>query len=354
MDIRAWRSLPDPSGWPGVSCVLCGRAAVGFYGKLDVPLAESVLYRNNTPPGHKGLALCWPCLCSFYALPYGCRLTGGRSIAVHSWDEDFLQATVGRQAERNQRHFTLGAPAGKGSGANSEVVALKALRGYHHDLTAGVELLVFSNHNNAQMLEAHTLEQPLAEWLRKTFTHQELRDGFGALLLAHATQRHSGYVGLARNAFRAPERIPAECVGYLEARLDRTSRIPQAAGSLSRLCRSFAIEVTRMNQKDLSEIEATAHGVALLLSEEPSAGKLRELYSMRRNPSRLRTWLQAKAMQWRFPPDTWKSSPPDGYDPAQPLLPTRSFTLLLTLTPTAGRGSTATSCLSRCSKSCTS
>ncbi|MFJ2033988.1 hypothetical protein ACIN94_30675, partial [Streptosporangium sp. NPDC087985] len=92
--VRRWRKCPEPQDRPAVACVLCGRGAVGFFGKVDVPLAESDLYRNSTPRGHSGLALCWPCLCSFYALPYGCRLTGGPSIALHSWDERFMARTL--------------------------------------------------------------------------------------------------------------------------------------------------------------------------------------------------------------------------------------------------------------------
>src|SRR6476660_393007 len=32
-EVRAWRRMPPVSAWPGVTCVLCGRTAVGYYGK---------------------------------------------------------------------------------------------------------------------------------------------------------------------------------------------------------------------------------------------------------------------------------------------------------------------------------
>lgn len=49
--VERWRAKPEEQSWPGVPCVLCGRDAVRFFGKLDVPLAESDAYRNNTPRG---------------------------------------------------------------------------------------------------------------------------------------------------------------------------------------------------------------------------------------------------------------------------------------------------------------
>lgn len=139
--VAAWREPPQPGAWPAAACVLCGRKAVKYFGKLDVPLAESHVYRNTTPRGHEGTALCWPCACSFYALPYGCRLTGGPSIVVHSWDEDFLRDTVSRRVSRNRRIFEAGQDTA-GQVLAREVVALDALRHYEEPVRAGVELLV--------------------------------------------------------------------------------------------------------------------------------------------------------------------------------------------------------------------
>src|SRR5262249_49756896 len=59
--VRQWRSRPAQRLVPGLACVLCSEPAVGFYGKMDVPLAESDIYRNTTPRGHEGMALCWAC-----------------------------------------------------------------------------------------------------------------------------------------------------------------------------------------------------------------------------------------------------------------------------------------------------
>lgn len=80
--LRQWRTLPGPAETIGVPCALCGRGACGFYGKVDVALGVSVNYRNTTPRGHEGLALCRGCLASFHALPYGCAIAKGRAAAA--------------------------------------------------------------------------------------------------------------------------------------------------------------------------------------------------------------------------------------------------------------------------------
>ncbi|MEV4010952.1 hypothetical protein AB0J35_10665 [Nonomuraea angiospora] len=289
--VRAWRRMPDAMLWPAVACVLCGRQAVGFFGKVDVPLAESDLYRNNTPRRHSGMALCWPCLCSFYALPYGCRLTGGPSIALHSWDEQFLARTLSRRVERNQQLIALGRPDQKGVGAN-EALALRALRLHEDRLTAGVDLLVFSNNNRGQTLEVQSLEQPLAEWLRRSSRPPRSR-GFTALVRAHATADKAGIVGLARNAFRAPERIVGACSRYMTAYIDQ-GVIRTDTSDLAELCLSFVSEVTRMNQNEIDEIKNAGTQVAAWLKAENSAGQLRAFNATLKDQPRMRHWLMRR------------------------------------------------------------
>src|SRR5262249_30979152 len=145
----------------------------------------------TTPRGHEGMALCWACLCSFYALPYGCALTGGPSGALHSWDEVFVRRTTAMRVRANRRHVTLGQPVGK-TGVSQELAALARLRFHDDPVTDGVDLLVFSNNNREQYLEVHSLDQPLAEWLRKTVRGARRRTGFSALLQAHRTKDRPG------------------------------------------------------------------------------------------------------------------------------------------------------------------
>jgi hypothetical protein len=313
-EVERWRRLPDRSRWPTAACVLCGRSAVGFFGKLDVPLAESDIYRNTTPRGHEGTALCWPCVCCYYALPYGCRLTGGPSIALHSWDDDFLRDTVARRVARNRQIFEVGRDT-EGQVLAREVVALDALRHYEEQVKAGVELLVFSNDNRGQSLDIHAMTQPLAEWLRSRASG----NAYGALLRAHKSDKVLGRVGLARNAFRAPERIIRACARYLAGPAADRGAIGPEAPALAQLTYSYVKEVIGMDHKDLAEIQATAGRVAALLSAAQSGGKLNTFYTQFRDQRRLRGWLQREAVYWSL-------KPADGE--AGPLVTTRGYELL--------------------------
>jgi hypothetical protein len=315
--IRTWRRMPEPASWPEAGCVLCGRQAVGFFGKRDVALAESEAYRNTTPRGHAGMALCHPCRASFHALPYGTQLTGGSSIAVHSWDERFLQRTVTRQVERNLPLAETGDPGRRQSDVR-EVVALTALRRYGERVTAGVELLVFNNNNRGQSLEHYSLGQPLAEWLRRTSRDADLRRGFTDLLRAHATRADPGVAGLARNAFREPARIVGSGVRHLDRLVTGVSDRERVTGLVA-LLYSFVTKVMLMNEKDLSEIRATAGRIASLLSAETSGGKLKQLRAHLKDAPRLRSWLTGYGVQWAI-------RPPEGAE--GPLVTGRAFALL--------------------------
>ncbi|UCM87972.1 hypothetical protein [Streptomyces marincola] len=295
--VRSWLRMPDPEHWPATDCVLCGRAAVGFFGKRDVVLAESEAYRNSTPRGHEGMALCWPCLCCFYALPYGSRLTGGSSIALHSWDEGFVRRTARRQARVNQRLAATGDESKKQTEVR-EVVALDALRLYGERISDGVELLVFNNNNRGQTLDTYGLQQPLAEWLRKTCRLPELRRGFGMLVRAHSTPGLSGVVALARNAFHSPDRIVSTGASHLAVCVMQRDPDHNAARELAKLLMSFVTEVMHMNEKDLAEIRATARKLGSLLSQETGRGPLKELRAHLRNSRQLRSWLTRHAVAW--------------------------------------------------------
>lgn len=295
--VRSWLRMPKAADWPAADCVLCGRQSVGFFGKRDVALAESEAYRNTTPRGHEGMSLCWPCLFCFYSLPYGSQLTGGSSIALHSWDERFLRRTVPRQVSHNLKLAVTG-DATQRQVEVREVVALRALRACGERLTDGVELLVFNNNNRGQLLESHSLQQPLAEWLRRTCRIAERRRGFTALVRAHVGKDIPGVVGLARNAFRAPARIVASGVHYLAASVSGLSPDPAEAADLAELLFSFATEVMQVNEKNLSEIRTTSRKIASLLAEETGWGGLREFRVKLRSSRQLRGWLTSRAIAW--------------------------------------------------------
>ncbi|WP_399094181.1 hypothetical protein ACGH2B_25120 [Streptomyces sp. BBFR2] len=306
--VRAWLTEPEAALGEGVGCALCGREACGFYGKRDVVLAESEAYRNTTPRGHEGLALCWPCLASFYALPYGCQLTGGSSVALHSWNEPFLAQVVTRQVGRNRR-LAVSGDESKRQTESRELVAMRALRAYSERFTAGVDLLIFNNNNRGQLLESHSVSQPLAEWLRRTSRLQDLRRAFTVLVRAHRTTNVSGAVGLARNAFRAPTRILSTGTRGLTSLMEAPDPDVVAAAEVAGLLVTFAHEVMQVNEKDLAEIRATGHKLAGLWAEEKSIAPLKELRRLLRTPGKLRGWLTKQSVAWAADPGLFAEGP---------------------------------------------
>ncbi|MFJ5064673.1 hypothetical protein ACIP96_35325 [Streptomyces nigra] len=315
--VRAWRTIPAPQMWPGAGCVLCGAAAVGFYGKSDVVLAESVAYRNSTPRGHAGLALCWPCVCSFHAVPFGSQMSGGPSTVVHTWDERFAAHSVGRQVQRNGLLITLGA---KPVSPSADVAVLAALRGYEHRVTAGVELLVFTNNNQDQVLASHAVDQPLAEWLRTTTRLPGRRTGFACLLRSLRTDKNSGAQNLAWRVFHRPETIPGVLCAYLTARTEAYGRPAPESPAVAELAGSYLHEVLHLEEKDLAEIRATAQRVAALFKPDDTGGKLTGFHALFRTGrgADLRGWLQRHGVEWVL------SRPEDG----APLITERGFELL--------------------------
>jgi hypothetical protein len=316
-EVSRWRQMPAVEVWPAADCALCGRQAVGFYGKADVALAESISYRNTIPRGHGGLALCWACLCCFYALPYGCALTGGSSSVLHSFEDDFLRAQVFRHVRANDSHITLGGAVIKGP-LGREATALLRLRGFDNELRASVDLIVFSNNNREQTLNVYSLAQPLAEWLRQT-QRGSRRGGFAALVRAHLTRKAPGLAGLARNAFHNPAMIVAAAAGYASQKAEQTGAAFAELGVLVRVCRDFAERVLRVNDDDIKQVEALAANLATVISADTVRGPLTGLLRAAKSGPQLQALLQTMSAKWLL-------SPPPGS--SGPLLTTRQFRLL--------------------------
>lgn len=296
--IKKWRAIPDRVQWPGVPCSLCGRPACGYYGKVDVPLGASTAYRNTTPPDHGGLALCFPCVSSFHALPYGCQIGGGRAAALHSWDEDFLQRFVSARVGRTRQDAVVGERTTKPLPYWREVTALRHLRGHSRRLTAGVQLIVFSNSNKEQVFDEHAMEQPLAEWLRSTAHNPQRRPGHRYLVRAHRTKDVPGSAMLARHAFRAPQQVLTRAVTFLRAVSAESSAVPGEVPHLVPLCFSYAIEVLQVNDKDVGRIRQLAEHIAEALAPHRERGVLKGYESAHRDPRRLQEWLRKRAVSW--------------------------------------------------------
>ena len=294
--IREWRTYPRSR--LAVPCALCGRAACGFFGKVDVPLGASAEYRNTTVPGHDGLALCMWCLASFHALPYGCQIGAGRASALHSWDDAFLRHTVAAQVPRTRRQLAISSGPGGAVPYAREVAALRRLRRYEERLRAGVELVVFSNSNREQSLDVHTLQQPLAEWLRASMVGARANEGFRCLVGAHWTEKVPGVALLARNAFREPGQILGRAVGYLAGRVQGAGAPPAEVVALAGACFSFATEVLQVQERDAERIRELAARLAGLIAAEPEPGRLKKYEAAQRDSRQLQAYLKREAVDW--------------------------------------------------------
>lgn len=295
--VRAWRTIPASESWPNTGCALCGRAAVGFYGSTDVPLAASISHRNTVPNGHAGMALCWPCVMSFHALPFGCRLTGGASTALHSYDDDFMSDVVYDQVEANQRHLTLGQPVAKGV-PQLKTDAVRRLRSYERRVSTGVELLAFTNYNGKAALDISSLDHPTALWLRST--NAAGARGWKQLCDAHATADTPGLVRVARALFDDRDRIISNVRQYLVARERQVLLWRALIPDLASICRSYVMDVLNMKPNDEQQLQALAKNLATVIYKDGhgTAGDLRAFRSDFIDARRRRAVLQKYAMEW--------------------------------------------------------
>lgn len=293
--VRSWQTMPEPESWPGVSCALCGRDAVGFYGNSDMALAASASHRNTVPDGHSGTALCWPCVTSFHALPFGCRLTGGSSTALHSYDDDFLSDVVELQVRTNRNHITLGQPVAKG-GPSPKADAMDRLRAYERRLATGVELLVFTNYNGKAALQISKLDHPTALWLRST--RAAGADGWRELCQAHGPEKISGTARLASSIFDHPRRVISTTARHLLAQAESVPIWKKTAPNLAPICRTYVLKVLMMKPIDEERLRALGHNIAAVIYAENSAGRLKAFRSDFNDSRRRRSMLQRMAVDW--------------------------------------------------------
>jgi hypothetical protein len=254
------------------------------------------------------LALCWPCLVCFHALPYGCHLTGGPSTALHSWDERLLRQAVARRVRGNERHLALGRPLPPAGPYPAEVQALRELRDYHDVLVDGVELLVFSNDNRGAVFRSHAVDQPLAEWLRQTVRQPQRRAGFTALIRAHRGDELPGAARLARYAFLNPARILTTAVNYVDGQVERSAVPPLMVADLAVLVFSYAIEVLCMREKDIEQVRMLAANIAVVVATDGDASRFKK-YRIAHRDRRLHGWLERQAVAWALAPPSGADGP---------------------------------------------
>jgi len=298
-NLRNWRRPLSPDETIGVPCNLCGRGACGFYGKVDVPLGASTLYRNTTARGHDGLALCRGCLASFRALPYACAVASGRAVLLHSWDDKFMARTVGTQVRRMRRDATVAAGVfGAKVPYARQVAAVRRIRGYSEPVTAGIDLMVFSNSNREQTLEVHSMSQPLAEWIRAV-QYEGPPHGWQYLVRAHHGEKVRGQSALARNLFGEPRRVVRAAATYLTGHAEELGIPPAETPDLAAITTDYAIKVLDVTTSDADQIRQLAQSVAAVADE--SQGEFMKFVQASRKTGDLQKWLRRQAIgQVRF------------------------------------------------------
>lgn len=319
--IGEWRALRDASGGPGVPCAYCGRAACDWFGKVDIPLGASVAHRNTTAPGHAGTPLCFPCVASLWAFPYGTSLSGGRAAAIHSWDDGFLGATTRTAVARTLASAAAGhAKAARPGPYARELWAWSAVRAYSQRMTAGVELIVLSNSNQEQLLATQELSQPLAEWLRSTNQHRDRHVGYQGFVATQATKNVPGEAFLARRAFTRPAQVLHTAIDHLLAQVSASALIPAGSAALAPLVYSYCCEVLTMDDKDVERIRELAQRLARLLGQDNRPGPFRDFIRANAKGGNLHGWFRSKGVDWLLLPR------PEGTPAA--LLPVRDYRLL--------------------------
>ncbi|TYK52600.1 hypothetical protein FXF68_02180 [Actinomadura decatromicini] len=308
--IREWRTRPEPKDWPEVPCAYCGRAACGWYGKVDIPLGASVAHRNTTAPGHEGTPLCYPCVASLWAFPYGSSLAGGRAALMHSWDDEFLAKMTAATVDETLRRASAGTSKGAKPGPYArELWVLHAVRGYSRRITSGVELIVLSNSNKEQLYAAQELSRPVAEWLRTTNKDSERRAGYPVLVATQETKQVPGEAFLAKRAFTRPPQVLDIAIGHVLSRISAAVPVPAETTALAPLLYSYCREVLTMDDKDVERIRELAGRLAALLGQDSRPGPFRDFIRANGKGGNLYGWFRSKGVDWLLFPRP-KDTPP--------------------------------------------
>ncbi|WP_326695736.1 hypothetical protein [Streptomyces sp. NBC_01766] len=296
--ITLWRAMPDAADWPGVPCSYCDRPACKWFGKVDIPLGASSEHRNTTAPGHEGTPLCYPCVASLWAFPYGAQLSGGRAAAIHSWDDVFLAPVTRMAVQRTLAAAQAPVQKTKPGSYPRELAVLSAVRAYGERVHAGVELIVLSNSNKEQFLRTQEMSQPVAEWLRSTTIKTDRRAGYQALVTTQAAKAVPGEAFLAKRAFGDPTAILFRTTAYLLDRVSAKGGIPVEATGLAPLVYSYCIEVLNMDEKDVARIGDLARRLAALLGQDSRPGPFGGFMRANAKGGNLYGWFRSQSVEW--------------------------------------------------------
>lgn len=284
--ITAWRTPPAEPSWPGLPCWLCRRPAVTVTGKVDIPLAAAVTEANASRNATHQLSVCWGCLCSFWAAPYGAFLQGRKAASLHTDDEQLMAALTAIQVRRTGRAAQTGTSTpvtGAYLSAQLTVHALRGVRPAH--ARAGVSLLEWSNDNQNPSYRAHHLSAARATWLRSTVIDTARRKAWPALCRAFHTSTVPGYASLAHALVTAPDSIPSRIAGALRRRAADGS-VPAATAPLALMLHTYLTEVLHMSTDTTASLRVVAEHIADTITtanaKSPLAGFLNATNEIRR------------------------------------------------------------------------
>ena len=204
-----------------------------------------------------------------------------------------MAATVTVQVHRMRQN----APAAAGGFGDErpyarQVAALHRIRLDQEDLTARVDLVVFSNSNKEQTLDVHAMEQPPVERLRSVRYASRFGDGWRYLARAHhgASARPVGAgVQLVRPAALAGSVRRSTCCGKRRSGLP-----PGETPDLKELCSDDVIKVLDMNETHADQIRALATSIATVVHEDSS--QFKGFVAASRKVSDLKRWLRRQAV----------------------------------------------------------
>jgi hypothetical protein len=302
-ELAAFLNRPATPGMAGFPCVLCARPADQVAGKHQFPLIASTAYRNTTAPGVPGWPLCWPCLVTGWAMPYGATYLRGQLVVFDATDHQLLGHLAGRAVQENRRYLSVDQVAEPTRLEDPTTVAFRALRGYRETPQSGVRMLVFRNDNRGARLRSHRIAQRRCAFV----VGLEARDraaelGLRAVCRAfdvHApdgTLRRPGENRAAAGLLEQPEhRFLSHARRALLGILSSGSA-SDAPATIPALARRYAKEVLNVSTVDSDRIEQLSQRVAALIGNGEVRGPLRAFTQASRSPRKLNSWFRRQAV----------------------------------------------------------
>jgi hypothetical protein len=302
-ELAVFLDRPATTGLVGFPCVLCARPADQIVGKHQFPLVPSTLYRNTTAPGVPGWPLCWPCLVTGWAMPYGATYLRGQLVVFDASDHELLGYLTGRAVEENRRYVSVDQVAAPVRLERPTTVAFRALRDYQEPPQSGVRMLVFRNDNRGARLRSHRIAQRRCAFLVGLDARDRLA-GLGLRAVCRAfdvygsdgAMRRLGENVAAASLLEQPEHRFLSAARRALLGIVGSGAKTDAPGTILALARRYAKEVLNVSTVDTGRIEQVSERVAALIGNGQVRGPLREFTQASRSPRKLNSWFRRRAV----------------------------------------------------------